>query len=145
MLFFSGLSRTASEVVEEQIKNTQINVPNLNKIKTLVDDAYRILIDEKRDLREFGELLNYTWQLKKKLSSKISNDEIDNMYDKALKAGAIGGKLLGAGGGGFMVFYVEQKNQQKVLNALNGYLHIPFNFDFDGSKIIVYEPNYKEK
>lgn len=67
------------------------------------------------------------------------------MYDKALKAGAIGGKLLGAGGGGFMVFYVEQKNQQKVLNALNGYLHIPFNFDFDGSKIIVYEPNYKEK
>lgn len=65
MLFFSGLSRTASEVVEEQIKNTQINVPNLNKIKTLVDDAYRILIDEKRDLREFGELLNYTWQLKK--------------------------------------------------------------------------------
>ncbi len=67
------------------------------------------------------------------------------MYKKALKAGAIGGKLLGAGGGGFMAFYVEKNKQQKVIEALKEYLHIPFNFDFDGSKIIVYEPTYKEK
>ena len=145
MLFFSGLSRTASEVVEEQIKNTQINIPNLHKMKDLVDEAYEILIDSTRDLREFGELLNYTWDLKKSLSSKITNSEIDEMYAKALHAGAIGGKLLGAGGGGFMAFYVEKKNQQRVLEALHDYLYIPFQFDFDGSKIIVYEPNYKEK
>ncbi|ADG94573.1 GHMP kinase [Arcobacter nitrofigilis DSM 7299] len=145
MLFFSGLSRTASEVVEEQIKKTNINVPNLNKMKDLVDDAYDILINKNRNLREFGELLNYTWELKKSLSSKVSNNNIDNMYEKAINAGAIGGKLLGAGGGGFMAFYVEKDKQLSVIDALKGYLHIPFDFDFEGSKIIVYEPNYKEK
>lgn len=145
MLFFTGISRTASEVVEEQVKNTTVNIPNLNKMKDLVDDAYEILINPMRKLNEFGELLNHTWELKKSLSSKVSNSEIDEMYKKALKAGAIGGKLLGAGGGGFMAFYVEKNNQPKVLGALKEYLHIPFNFDFDGSKIIVYEPTYKEK
>jgi len=139
MLFFSGLSRTASEILQEQRKNTAINVTNLNKMKHLVDDAYNILTDNNRDLKEFGELLNHTWKLKKSLSSKITNTEIDSMYEKALKAGAIGGKLLGAGGGGFMAFYVEKENHSKVIEALNGYLHIPFNFDFDGSKIVVYE------
>lgn len=145
MLFFSGLSRNASEVVEEQVKKTNVNVPNLNKMKDLVDEAYEILTSLDRSLKEFGELLNYTWELKKSLSSKVTNDSIDSMYKKAIDAGAIGGKLLGAGGGGFMAFYVEKNNQQRVIEALDGYLHIPFNFDFDGSKIIVYEPTYKEK
>ncbi len=144
MLFFSGLSRTASDIVEEQMKRTSINIPNLNKMKNLVDEAYDILTSN-RDLREFGELLNSTWELKKSLSSKITNLQIDSMYNKAMKAGAIGGKLLGAGGGGFMSFYVEKKNQEAVKRALSEYLYIPFNFDFDGSKIVVYEPNYKEK
>lgn len=145
MLFFTGISRTASEVVEEQIKNTIINIPNLNKMKDLVDDAYEILVNPNKKLNEFGKLLNYTWELKKSLSSKVSNLEIDEMYKKALDAGAIGGKLLGAGGGGFMAFYVEKNKQQKVIEALKEYLHIPFNFDFEGSKIIVYKPTYKEK
>lgn len=114
-------------------------------MKDLVDDAYDILINKNRNLREFGELLNYTWELKKSLSSKVSNNNIDNMYEKAINAGAIGGKLLGAGGGGFMAFYVEKDKQLSVIDALKGYLHIPFDFDFEGSKIIVYEPNYKEK
>lgn len=144
MLFFSGLSRTAHDVVSEQMQKTSINVPNLNKMKDLVDDAYNILTSN-RSLNEFGDLLNSTWELKKSLSSKVTNQEIDNMYNKALNAGAIGGKLLGAGGGGFMAFYVEKKKQTRVKEALKNYLHIPFNFDFDGSKIVVYEPNYKEK
>lgn len=144
MLFFSGLSRIASEIVEEQVKNTAVNIPNLHKMKSLVDEAYAILADPARPLREFGELLNYTWQLKKSLSSKVTNENIEDMYQKAIQAGAVGGKLLGAGGGGFMAFYVEPKNQPRVIEALNGYLHIPFKFDFDGSKIVVYEPNYKE-
>ena len=140
MLFFSGLSRTASEVVAEQVDKTSINLPNLDKMKELVDKAYDILVTDK-DLREFGELLNYTWELKKTLSSKVTNSQIDEMYKIALKSGAIGGKLLGAGSGGFMAFYVEKKNQDAVKKALKNYLHIPFNFDFDGSKIVVYEQN----
>jgi len=139
MLFFSGLSRTASEIVQEQREKTSINIDNLNKMKSLVANAYDILTDEKRELREFGELLNTTWELKKSLSTKITNIEIDEMYTKALGAGAIGGKLLGAGGGGFMVFYVEKESQKRVIEALDGYLHIPFNFDYEGSKIVVYE------
>ncbi len=142
MLFFSGISRTASDVVAEQIKKTSINVPNLNKMKDLVDQAHNILVSD-RNINEFGELLNSTWELKKSLSSKVTNSQIDDMYSKAIKAGAIGGKLLGAGGGGFMAFYVERKNQEKVKQALNNYLYIPFNFDFDGSKIVVYKPNDK--
>jgi len=144
MLFFSGLSRTASDVVAEQMKKTSINVPNLNRMKDLVDDAYDILVSD-RNLNEFGELLNSTWELKKSLSSKVTNPQIDAMYSQAMKAGAIGGKLLGAGGGGFMAFYVEKENQEAVKVALKDYLHIPFNFDFDGSKIVVYKPNYREK
>jgi len=144
MLFFSGLSRIASDIVEEQIKNTSINITNLNSMKNLVDEAYEILISD-RNLNEFGDLLNKTWEFKKSLSSKISTPEIDDMYKKALKAGARGGKLLGAGGGGFMLFYAKKENQDAVKIALKNYLHIPFNFDFDGSKIIVYEPNYKDK
>ncbi|WP_373034659.1 kinase [Sulfurimonas sp.] len=144
MLFFSGISRTASDVVVEQINKTSINVPNLNKMKDLVDEAHDILISN-RNLNEFGELLNTTWELKKSLSSKVTNKQIDDMYNRAIKAGAIGGKLLGAGGGGFMSFYVEKENQEAVKEALHDYLYIPFNFDFEGSKIVVYEPNYKDK
>lgn len=145
MLFFSGLSRTASEIVEEQIKNTSININKLNQMKDLVDEAYNILIDSNKNLNQFGELLNYTWELKKSLSSQITNSNINYMYEKAINAGAIGGKLLGAGSGGFMAFYVEKEKQLLVKKALKDYLYIPFEFDFDGSKIVVYEPNYKEK
>lgn len=141
MLFFSGLSRTASEIVNEQIRKTSINIPNLNRMKDLVDEAHDILVNPAKDLKEFGELLNYTWELKKTLSNKVSNEQIDNMYKKAIDAGAIGGKLLGAGGGGFMAFYVEKDKQKSVKQALKGYLNIPFKFDFDGSKIVVYEPS----
>ncbi|HIP13106.1 MAG TPA: kinase [Arcobacter sp.] len=144
MLFFSGISRMASDIVEEQLQRTSINIPNLNRMKDLVDEAHNILISD-RNLNEFGELLNSTWELKKSLSSKVTNPQIDAMYSKAMKAGAVGGKLLGAGGGGFMSFYVEKENQEAVKVALKDYLHIPFNFDFDGSKIVVYEPNYKER
>jgi D-glycero-alpha-D-manno-heptose-7-phosphate kinase len=140
MLFFTGISRTASDIVAEQIEKTKINIPNLEKMKILVDEAYSILTSN-TDLKEFGELLNYTWELKKSLSSKVTTPQIDDMYKKAIEAGAIGGKLLGAGGGGFMAFYVEKEYQPAVKKALNQYLYIPFEFDYDGSKIVVYKPN----
>ncbi|MDQ7091446.1 MAG: hypothetical protein Q9M50_12580 [Methylococcales bacterium] len=144
LLFFTGLSRAASDILDEQMAKTRLNVPNLNRMKAMVDDAHDILLSD-GDLNQFGELLNATWDLKKSLSTKVTNPTIDAMYDKALKAGALGGKLLGAGSGGFMIFYVEKNNQEKVKTALNDYLHIPFCFDFDGSKIVVYEPNYQDK
>lgn len=141
MLFFTGLSRIASEIALEQINNTEKNHRKLCEMKKLTADACEILSDSKRNLRDFGALLNDTWRLKKELSSKISNHAIERIYDDALKAGAMGGKLLGAGGGGFMLFYVEPEKQIKVKEALSEYLHVPFKFDFEGSKIIVYQPN----
>jgi D-glycero-alpha-D-manno-heptose-7-phosphate kinase len=142
MLFFTGLSRTASDIARDKVKNIPNNNQNLSRIKSLVDEAYKIIISPNRELSEIGELLNETWELKKSLSDKISNQEIEEMYDAAIKNGAIGGKLCGAGGGGFMLLYVEPHNQQKVREALKGYLHVPFRFDFDGSKIIVYNSSY---
>ena len=141
MLFFTGTSRIASEVACDKIKNLTKNENNLLQMKSIVEEAYEILVSPNRNLNEFGELMNETWRLKKTLSDKVTNSEIDELYEIALKNGAVGGKLLGAGGGGFIVFYVETENQPKVRHALNNYLHVPFKFDFDGSKIIVYQPD----
>jgi D-glycero-alpha-D-manno-heptose-7-phosphate kinase len=145
MLFFTGLSRNASVIAQEQIQNTQKNQSQLFKMRKLVDEAYKILTSGKENFIEFGKLLNETWKLKKELSTKITNSEIDDIYDIALKNGAIGGKLLGAGGGGFIVFYVEPENHERVKKALNNFLHVPFEFDFYGSEIIVYRPDYHKK
>lgn len=141
MLFFTGISRIASEVAKDQIENIEINEPNLYAMKGLVDDALSLLTSD-RDINLFGEMLNETWKLKRSLSDKISNSEIDGMYKKAIASGAIGGKLLGAGGGGFMLFFVPKESQESVKEALKGYLNIPFKFDSGGSEIIVYEPNH---
>jgi D-glycero-alpha-D-manno-heptose-7-phosphate kinase len=140
MLFFTGFSRIASDIAKEQIKNTELNLKNLDSMKNMVNTALNILTSE-QPLEYFGELLHETWQLKKTLSNKITNDQIEHMYLKARNAGAIGGKLLGAGGGGFMLLFVDPEKQEQVKTAMNNYLHVPFNFDFDGSKIIVYKPN----
>jgi D-glycero-alpha-D-manno-heptose-7-phosphate kinase len=140
LLYFTGISRFASEVAAEQIQNTNQNIDNLNSMKKLVDDSYNILTSSKDRLDEFGEMLNETWMMKKKLSSKITNPQVEELYNTAIKAGAIGGKLLGAGGGGFMCFYARPENHQNIREKLSGFLNIPFKFDFDGSTVIVYEP-----
>jgi D-glycero-alpha-D-manno-heptose-7-phosphate kinase len=140
MLFFSGIARNASEIAKEQISKIDINKEKIDKMKKLVDEAYEILI--KKNLNEFGELLNYTWNLKKSLSNNITNPVIEEMYEKAVKAGALGGKLLGAGGGGFMAFYVPKKNQAKVKEALKDFLYIPIKFETNGSKIIFFNIPY---
>src|SRR3972149_4581046 len=143
MLFFTGLSRHASVIAGEQIQNTHKNKNELIIMRELVDEAYKVLTSGKDDFTEFGRLLHEAWQTKRKLSSKISNRDIDSMYEIAVKNGAIGGKLLGAGGGGFMLFYVEPDNQERVKKALQNYLHVPFRFDFNGSEVIVYKPAYQ--
>ena len=142
MLVFTGISRKASVAAGDKIKNIPNNTGCLVQMKNLVDDAYRIITTPNKNLCEFGELLNETWKLKKNLSNEVTNPQIEELYDIVLKSGGVGGKLCGAGGGGFMLFYVEPENKAKVIKALKNYLLVPFNFDYDGSKIIVYNnPN----
>jgi D-glycero-alpha-D-manno-heptose-7-phosphate kinase len=142
ILVFTGLSRVASVVAGDKIKNIPNNTDYLSQMKNLVDDAYKVITSPNKNLCEFGELLNETWRLKQELSNEVSNSQIEELYDIVLKSGGVGGKLCGAGGGGFMLFFVEPENKAKVIKALKNYLLVPFNFDFDGSKIIVYNnPN----
>ncbi|HAH33127.1 MAG TPA: kinase [Elusimicrobia bacterium] len=142
MLFFTGLSRYASDIAKEKIENIPKKKAELSEMRCLVDAAQKILVSGNSDFTDFGKLLNETWKLKRKLSDKISNTEIDNMYKTAMANGAVGGKLLGAGGGGFMLFYVEPENQTRVKESLKNYLHVPFRFDFTGSEIMVYKPDH---
>lgn len=141
MLFFTGFSRFASNIAKDQEKNFKENEANLFKIKLLVDEAENILCSTKKNINDFGSLLHESWILKKSLSSSVSTSLIDNIYEKAIKAGAIGGKILGAGGGGFILFYVEKRNQIKVRKALNKLIEVPFKFENSGSKIVLYNPS----
>ena len=138
MLFFSGFSRFASVIAEEQVRTMSEHIKQLDKMLQLVDDALNILVDSERDLDEIGELLHKQWLLKKQLSSQISTEAIDQLYESGLKAGALGGKLLGAGGGGFMLFYVKPEDQDTLKEKLKDFLYVPFRFDFSGSQIIYY-------
>lgn len=138
MLFFSGFTRISSEVQKKNANGMQVNIANLLEMKKLVDDAENILVG-KGDLSEFGKLLDYTWKLKRGLSHYISTDKIDEIYARAKKAGATGGKLLGAGGGGFLLFYVDKDKQESVKAALGELLHVPFAFEDGGTKVIYYQ------
>lgn len=137
MLFFTGLQRTASEIAQEQVDNIEKKIIDLNRIQDLTEEAAQILQSDK-SLNEFGLLLDEMWWIKRGLSSKISNERIDNIYERAKKAGAVGGKLMGAGGGGFIFFYVEKEAQEFVKRSLNELLYVPFEFENGGSKIVVY-------
>jgi len=145
LLFFTGLARTASEIAEEQIRNTEKNSDSLHEMKELTARAVDILTKYDTPLSDFGSLLNRAWNIKKKLSSRITMPKIDEVYEKGIAAGAIGGKLLGAGGGGFILFFAEPRAHENIKKTLQGFLHIPFRFDFEGSKIIVYEPNCSQE
>jgi len=139
MLFFTGLSRVSSVVAEEQLKSVKDNTAQLMEMRSLVDEGERILTG-KSSIMEFGRLLDYTWKMKRGLSHKISNDEIDMVYRKALSAGATGGKLMGAGGGGFLMFFVEPEKQTAVREALNELLYVPFAFEDQGTQVLYYVP-----
>jgi D-glycero-alpha-D-manno-heptose-7-phosphate kinase len=106
-------------------------------MREMVDEAVSIL-NNGADIEGFGKLMDESWRLKRSLSSRVSTDTIDTMYETALKAGAIGGKLCGAGGGGFMLLFVPPRKQRHVQKALNNLLHVPFSFETLGSQIIVY-------
>lgn len=139
MMFFTGISRISAKVASTQVKEIKNKTNDLREMLKLVDDAERILVS-KGDLNDFGKLLDYTWKLKRGITTEISSDKIDYHYKKAIEAGALGGKLLGAGGGGFLVFYVESEKQRKVAEALSDLLYIPFEFESQGTRIMYYKP-----
>lgn len=140
MLFFTGFSRLSAEIQTETKSRLQDNVKQLLEMKRLVDEAETVLVDKHTDLDEFGKLLDYTWKLKRQTGSHISTDAIDDLYTKAIRAGALGGKLLGAGGGGFLLFYVPEENQKIVKQELSNLLYVPFEFENGGTDVIYYAP-----
>lgn len=140
MLFFTGFSRFSSDIQKGTEKSMKDKTQQLIEMYHLVDDAEKILTDKNTSLDEFGKLLDYTWKLKRGISSGISTGSIDEQYEKAMKAGALGGKLLGAGGGGFLLFYVPKEKQESVKKALEGQMYVPFKFENEGTKIIHYSP-----
>ncbi len=141
MLFFTGFSRFASDFAEDQLKNLPQRKAQLRALRGMVSTAIDILRDTGASIREFGELLHQSWVYKRELADSVSNPKIDELYEAARSAGAVGGKLLGAGGGGFMIFVVESENQGAVRERLNKLVHVNFGIDTEGSKIVLYQPN----
>ncbi len=138
MLFFTGFSRFSSDIQKGTEKSMKEKTKELLEIYSLVDEAQKILSDGNKSLDEFGTLLDYSWHLKRGISEGISTDSIDEQYKKAMDAGALGGKLLGAGGGGFLLFYVPKEKQENVKNTLKDQMQVPFKFENEGTKIIYY-------
>ncbi len=139
MLFFSGFSRTASEIAATQIKNTPNKTKELTEMYGMAVQALDVL--KSGNIVDFGKLLHESWQLKRSLSEKISTSHIDEIYNAARDAGAQGGKLLGAGGGGFVLIFAKPEDQPKIRTRLKDFLEIPFKFESLGSQIIFYQPN----
>lgn len=139
MLFFTGFSRTASQIAQHQIKNIPNKKAELTRMYEMVQEAIAIL--NGNDIKAFGKLLHESWLLKRSLSDKVSTDQINQVYDAAMSAGALGGKLLGAGGGGFILFFVEPEKKPRVREALKSLLEVPFRFENQGSQIIFYQPD----
>lgn len=141
MMFFTGFTRFSSDIQKvNNVNGTEEKRSKLKKMYNLVDEAEAVLANNDRNIDEFGELLNETWKLKKGTGNSISTGSIDELYDKGIKAGALGGKLLGAGGGGFLVFYVQPEKQEHVKKAMRDLMYIPFKFEDGGTRVIHYSP-----
>ncbi len=140
LMFFTGFTRFSSDVQKANKSCATDKISQLNEMYSLVGEAEKILVDKSSNLDDFGKLLDYTWKLKKQTGSAITTDSIDTIYEKGIKAGALGGKLLGAGGGGFLLLYVNPEQQNAVKEAMQDLLYVPFEFEDGGTKIIHYTP-----
>lgn len=138
MMFFTGFTRFSAEIQASNSMEKENKYAVLKEMQALVADAEAVLTDKYADLDEFGRLLDYTWKLKRRTGTKISTDSIDCLYECGIKAGATGGKLLGAGGGGFLLFYVPLDRQKEVRRAMEKFLCIPFRFETEGTRVIYY-------
>lgn len=144
LLFFSGFTRMSSDVQRSNNLTAKSKMAQLGQMQALVDEAEHVLTDKTIDLDDFGRLLDRTWQLKRITGDKVSTNEIDALYVKAKAAGALGGKLLGAGGGGFLLFYVRPENKIEVMEAMKNLLYVPFEFEESGTQVIYYAPEIFE-
>jgi D-glycero-alpha-D-manno-heptose-7-phosphate kinase len=140
-LYFTGFARTASEIAQEQVRMTPQREQELNAMLQLVGEAETVITSSTHSLHEFGRLLHEGWQIKRSLTQKITNASIDAIYEAGLSAGALGGKLLGAGGGGFMLFFLPPERRQNLRERLKKLLCVPFSFSNRGSNVVVYEPD----
>lgn len=138
MMFFTGFTRFSSEVQKANFGMSQEKINRLQEMHLLVNQAENILTDKHSDLDDFGRLLDYTWNLKRKTGKSVTNEKIDLLYNDGIQAGAVGGKLLGAGGGGFLLFYVPADKKRKVREAMHNLLYIPFQFETGGTRVIYY-------
>ena len=141
MLFFTGLSRTASDIAKTQIENLKSHEIELGRMQQMVDEAIGILNGSSNAIDDFGRLLHESWIRKRSLSDKISTPFIDEIYEAARKEGAIGGKILGAGGGGFLLLFVPPEHQDRLRARLNNLIYVQFEFENSGSKIVLYQPD----
>lgn len=135
MLFYTGIIRTASNIADSYVEDIEAKKRQLRIMKDLVDEAIGV-VSGKESITAFGELLNEAWQAKRSLSKSVSNPEVDALYDRARAAGALGGKLTGAGGGGFLLLFVPPERQAALKQQLNHLIHVPFKFEFSGSQVI---------
>lgn len=142
MLFFTGFTRFSSEIQQSTGAAIKDKTAQLREMLGLVDEAEGVLTNKERDLDDFGRLLDETWKLKRQTGNKISTGSIDELYDKAIKAGALGGKLLGAGGGGFLLFYVQPEKRRAVMDAMHDLLYVPFQFENAGTRVIYYSAEF---
>ena len=144
-MFFTGFTRFSSDVqkANNSSKPADKNAM-LKEMYSLVDEAEKILENKYSDLDDFGRLLDHTWRIKRRTGSAVTTDNIDGLYAKGIEAGALGGKLLGAGGGGFLVFYVQPDKQDSVKEAMKDYMRIPFEFENNGTQVMYYSPETYE-
>ncbi len=141
LMFFTGFTRFSAKIQSaNHVNDIDGKKKYLDEMYQLVSAAEGVLTDKYTDLDEFGRLLDISWKLKKQTGKKVSTDMIDGLYEKGMKAGALGGKLLGAGGGGFLLFYVRPEQQEAVKMAMSGLLHIPFSFENGGTRVLYYAP-----
>lgn len=144
MMFFTGFTRFSSDVQKVNKVSDKEKHAQLKQMYELVDEAEQVLVDKTRDLDDFGRLLDATWKLKRQTGAAISTDSIDELYAKGMEAGALGGKLLGAGGGGFLIYYVRPEKQAVVREAMKNLMYIPFRFENGGTRVIHYTPETYE-
>lgn len=140
LLFYTGIQRFSSEIQADTFAKPTDKVQQLKDMLALVNEAEKVLCDRDASLNEFGRMLDTTWKLKRGTGVKVSNGSIDELYSKAIKAGALGGKLLGAGGGGFLLFYCEKDKQEALKAALEQLMIVPFHFENEGTHILYYNP-----
>lgn len=140
MLFFTGIQRFASPIEQEKISRINDNTAQLDRLSNMVGDGLEVLHSNNFIVEDFGSILHESWQIKRELSPNVSNDLIDEAYQNALDCGAIGGKILGAGGGGFMLIFATPEKQNQIIERLSSFVHVPFRFENRGASIAMYQP-----